>query len=149
MKYFKSREFDSPDAPGSGIKMKKSTLAMLDKAREIANVPFVINSGYRTIAYNNTLKHSVSNSAHTKGMAADIRYEKKNFNTIINALIAAGFTRIGIAYTFIHADNDLSKPNPAVWTYSTTPKGIKAIKGDILHYIKTASPEKKNLVRWV
>ena len=67
-KFFKSTEFDSPDAPGSGKKMQHSTLQMLCKARKIADVPFKINSGVRTIAHNKEVK-GVSNSAHIKGYA--------------------------------------------------------------------------------
>ena len=36
---------------------------------------------------------------------------------IVQALLTAGFTRIGIASTFIHADDDPSKPQNLIWTY--------------------------------
>jgi hypothetical protein len=50
LKHFKLSEFDSPDLPGSGKNMNPDFLKRLDEAREIAGVPFNINSGFRTSA---------------------------------------------------------------------------------------------------
>jgi hypothetical protein len=36
----------------------------------------------------------------------------------VAALIASGFTRIGIADTFIHVDNDPVKTPAVVWLYA-------------------------------
>jgi hypothetical protein len=59
----------------------------------------------------------VANSSHLVGKAADIAVGSGAERYIIlNALIQAGFRRIGVAKTFIHCDNDESKPN-SVWTY--------------------------------
>ena len=55
MKYFTLKEFDSPDEPGSGKYMDKEFLEMLDLAREEAEVPFKITSGFRTKEYNDEL----------------------------------------------------------------------------------------------
>ena len=52
MKYFTLQEFDSPDKPGSGKNMDKDFLEMIDCAREEAQIPFKINSGFRTEAKN-------------------------------------------------------------------------------------------------
>ena len=43
MKYFKLSEFDSPDSKGSGKNMCYEFLQKIDKAREIAGIPFKIN----------------------------------------------------------------------------------------------------------
>lgn len=117
MKYFKIEEFSSPDQPGSGDKMNPEFLEMLDKAREIAGVPFIITSGYRTEDHN-ALVGGVDSSAHTRGFAADIacRDSKSRYN-IINSLQAAGFNRIGISGIFIHVDSDPEKPSEVIWTY--------------------------------
>jgi len=40
MRYFQSYEFDSPDVKGSGQLMDETFLAMLDDARNKANIPF-------------------------------------------------------------------------------------------------------------
>ncbi len=117
MKHFVTHEFDSPDEKGSGVNMQKSTLEMLDKAREKASIPFVITSGFRTVS-RNILVGGVSDSSHTKGCAVDIACrDSVNRYLIINAAIYAGFNRIGISSKFIHLDNDPDKPKNVIWTY--------------------------------
>jgi len=114
LKYFKLSEFD--DAPGTGKNMKKEFLTKLDKARAIADVPFKITSGYRSKETNKRVG-GVSTSSHLKGLAADISCKDSSTRQkIVNALIQAGFTRIGIADTFIHCDTDKDK-NDAIWLY--------------------------------
>jgi zinc D-Ala-D-Ala carboxypeptidase len=108
LKYFDLSEFDCPCEEGSGKYMDENFLIKLDTARDIAGVPFKINSG-------------VSNSSHTNipCNAADISAkDSKSRFVIINALLQAGFTRIGIGETFIHCDTDTEKKSPNVcWTY--------------------------------
>ena len=121
MKYFKINEFDSPDLIGSGERMNKEFLRMLDDARDIANTPFKINSGYRTEEKNNAIYAALGKtpikSSHLQGYAADIHCNSSQERlTILSALIKAGFKRIGIAKTFIHCDNDPMKVN-CIWLY--------------------------------
>lgn len=114
LKYFKLSEFD--DAPGTGKNMKKEFLTKLDKARAIADVPFKITSGYRSKETNKRVG-GVSTSSHLKGLAADISCKDSSTRQkIVNSLIQAGFTRIGIADTFIHCDTDKDKQD-AIWLY--------------------------------
>lgn len=114
LKYFKLSEFD--DAPGTGKNMKKEFLTKLDKARAIADVPFKITSGYRSKETNKRVG-GVSTSSHLKGLAADISCKDSSTRQkIVNALIQVGFTRIGIADTFIHCDTDKDKQD-AIWLY--------------------------------
>jgi len=116
MKYFKLEEFDSPDLKGSGKNMKKDFLVKLDEARELAGIPFKINSGFRTKAQNLKAK-GASKSSHLIGVAADISCrDSVSRQIIVNALITVGFTRLGIANSFIHVDLDINKPD-AVWLY--------------------------------
>lgn len=117
MKHFKISEFDSPDKPGSGKNMQESTLKMLDTARATADMPFVINSAYRTEAHNRRVG-GVDSSAHTKGYAVDIKATGgRQRYLIIRACMQAGFNRLGIARTFIHVDNDSDKPQNVIWKY--------------------------------
>jgi zinc D-Ala-D-Ala carboxypeptidase len=117
LKHFKLSEFDSPDLPGSGKNMKPEFLKKLDNARSIANIPFGINSGFRTIAHNAKVK-GVDSSSHTQGWAADIACKDgANRFTIVNALLKAGINRIGISGSFIHADCDPTKPKNVIWLY--------------------------------
>jgi len=116
MMYFEIDEFASPDCPGSGDRMMLSTLRMLDEARGIASVPFVIESGYRTADHNRAVG-GVVESAHLGGWAVDIKYTSEAMAVrIIAALTEAGFRRIGKGKTFIHADNDPHKM-AAYWDY--------------------------------
>lgn len=117
MRYFEFSEFDSPDQEGTGLLMDQTFLQMLDNARDIARIPFRITSGYRTKERNKQVG-GVEDSAHTKGLAADIFYhnEKEKY-LIFSALVQAGFRRIGVASNFIHVDNDHTKPYPAYWVY--------------------------------
>ena len=117
MKYFKLSEFDSPDMVGSGEAMDKEFLNKLDKARSLCDIPFRITSGYRSEAHNLKVG-GVSNSSHTKGLAADIACTNSAArHIIVSALLKVGLNRIGIADTFIHVDRDPSKVANVIWTY--------------------------------
>lgn len=115
--YFKPIEFEQPGMPGSGLKMDGNFIKQLIKCREIAGIPFNINSGYRSELWER--KHGrPGTSAHTKGLAADI--QAIGFNTrflIVRAAIQAGFKRIGIAEHYIHLDADTSKAQNVCWLY--------------------------------
>ena len=121
-KYFTLSEFDSPDSGGSGKHMSSEFLEMLDEAREIAGIPFKINSGYRTKEYNQSLLDrgykASKTSPHMKGLAADISVtDSRSRWMVINSLLLVGFQRIGIADTFIHVDLDTEKSHSVIWTY--------------------------------
>ena len=117
LKYFSLDEFSSPDLPNSGVNMDSNFLAMLDNARDIAQIPFKINSGYRT-KERNELAKGKKDSSHLVGKAADIACSGSRERWIIlDSLIQVGFNRIGIADTFIHVDSDESKSPNVIWTY--------------------------------
>lgn len=116
-KYFKDAEFRRCTPSCSLQDMQQGMMKMLDLAREIAGIPFVLNSAYRSKAWELS-KGRTGTSSHTKGMAVDIRCNTDaNRYRIINALLAAGFSRIGVGRTYIHADNDLSKTQRVIWHY--------------------------------
>mgnify|MGYP003624612689 FL=1 len=105
-KYFKNIE------EGMDVKF----LAKLDEAREYANIPFIINSAYRSTEH--PLSISNPTSSHIKGLAVDISVkDSRQRFLVLDALIAVGFNRIGIAGTFIHTDLDLDKSQNVIWTY--------------------------------
>ena len=120
LKYFKLSEFDSPDEPNSGSKMDKKFLEKLDYARHNAGIPFKINSGYRTKAWNSKVGGRVG-SSHTGdvGRAADIAYNgSRDRYIIVKSLMEVGITRIGIGKSFIHCDVDKQKDQDVIWLYN-------------------------------
>lgn len=117
LKHFTYEEFDSPDVPGSGEYMDDNFLSMLDNARDLARIPFKINSGWRTIEHNREVGGK-PNSSHIVGKAVDIAIRNSRERWIIlEALLHVGFTRIGIGNTFIHVDSDDVKDPEVIWTY--------------------------------
>ena len=122
MRYFTLSEFDSPDQSGSGEMMDPDFLSMLDEARDCAGIPFVITSGFRSVAHNKKLikegYNASRNSSHLLGLAADIYCtDSRSRYIILDALQEVGFTRIGIAPNFIHVDLDTNKPQHRIWVY--------------------------------
>jgi len=105
-KYFKDKEEN----------MNVDFLAKLDEAREYANIPFIINSAYRSPEHPLSIKNP--SSSHIKGLAVDISVKDSRARfLILDALLAVGFNRIGIADTFIHVDSDVDKSQNVIWTY--------------------------------
>lgn len=97
--------------------MNADFLNKLDEAREIANIPFIINSAYRSPEHNAKIGGK-PNSSHLKGLAVDISVTNSRQRFIVlNALLNVGFTRIGIADTFIHVDLSTDKSQQVIWTY--------------------------------
>ena len=92
-------------------------LAKLDEAREYTNIPFIINSAYRSPEHNAKVGGKPG-SSHIKGLAVDISAKDSRTRfLILDALFAVGFTRIGIADSFIHVDSDIDKSQNVIWTY--------------------------------
>lgn len=117
IKYFKPVEFDSPDAPGSGVNMDLGFVTKLDAVREEVGIPLSIHSGIRTPAHN-AVVGGVDSSAHESGHAADIGALSDGARfKIIQAALKVGFTRIGTGATFVHLDDDPTKSQNVNWLY--------------------------------
>lgn len=116
-KYFKESEFRACSPRCSLQDMKQGTMDRLDAARELAGIPFVLTSAFRTSKYDKE-KGRTGNGAHTKGYAVDIRCNtSENRMRIVRALLDAGFTRIGLGETYIHADDDPTLTQNVMWHY--------------------------------
>lgn len=116
--FFPNQEFFRCTPSCSKRDMNVGTLQRLNKAREIAGIPFVLTSAYRSPAWDK-LKGRSGTGAHTLGRAVDIKCTtlRERF-IIVSALIQAGFTRIGIAKTYIHADDSPTHSQKLIWLYS-------------------------------
>jgi len=131
MKHFKLREFSSPDQEKSGKQMDKEFLLFIDELRNRCNFPFRITSGFRTKEYHQSLTnrgyHTIPNSAHLKGLAADISISdsKKRAIFLVHAMELCDELdlpfRVGMAGkskgNFAHIDIDSTKRNPKLWIY--------------------------------
>ena len=112
-KYFSKSEFKCKCCGENAINDK--LIDMLDIARGIVGVPFIVNSGYRCI-YHNEKVGGRANSSHLKGLAVDIKLHSGHEKyKILDAMYKAGFKRIGVYDNFIHVDIDLDKPQEAMW----------------------------------
>lgn len=109
--HFKIHEFDCKCGCGQN-NISGELVSMLEKAREIAGVPFKINCGCRCIKHNQEVG-GVADSAHCKGLAVDISALGDSVRfSIVSALLSVGFKRVLLYSTFIHVDDDLTKVNP-------------------------------------
>jgi len=120
MKYFKISEFECNCGCGTN-NMDMNTVSKLNDAREYSGIPYNLNSACRCPEHNeNEGASSTSSHVATKNKkckAVDIRCDNSPDRLrIVNGLIKAGFTRIGIAKTFVHADTEGAKPD-AIWLY--------------------------------
>lgn len=116
MKYFSPKEFTC-NGVNCFDKMSDDLLNKLDFARSLAGTPFKITSSWRSESHNKDVG-GAKNSSHLRGTAVDISCNNSmNRFKIINALLDAGFTRIGIAKTFIHADVDEDNASEVIWLY--------------------------------
>ena len=66
MKYFKQDEFDCKCCTANYMDPEFTDL--IDRARELAGIPFVISSGYRCTKHNQLIG-GVKGSSHTYGVA--------------------------------------------------------------------------------
>ena len=112
---FAAWEFLCPDCKRQY--MEREFIVRLQIARNIAGIPFVPGSGWRC-KKRNTAVGGVPDSSHLVGLAVDIMAltSKERF-IIVDALLRAGFMRIGIAKDYIHVDSDLSKPQGIMYLY--------------------------------
>ena len=133
MRYFNISEFDSglPNEEGTGKNMSPLFLDFIDELRARCDFPFRVTSGWRSKKYHQSLSnrgyHTIPNSAHLKGLAADIAISDsvKRALFVGHALqlvheLGLPF-RVGIAGkskgNFCHIDIDEEKTNPRLWIY--------------------------------
>ena len=112
-KYFSLDEFKCPCCGENNISLM--FVEQLDQARELAMVPFRINSGYRCESHDAALG---GKGNHTTGWAADIACSASlDRFRLVKSLLEVGFSRIGIGKTFLHVDDVDGKPPEVIWLY--------------------------------
>lgn len=118
--HFKLREFKCNDN-SRVVVLNDELVVVLETARRYFGKAIKINSGYRTVSYNSTLKNSSPKSQHTHGNAADIvvtgvkpvdvyNYFNKTYPNTYG---------VGIYNTFVHID---VRPIKSRWDYRTKEK---------------------------
>ena len=118
-RYFSEQEFRKCDPPCDRESMEQDFLDVMDDIRRKARIPLVINCAYRSREYDKKKGRS-GNSAHTQGLAVDIRCNtSENRLKIVKAALECGITRIGIGKTFIHIDmgERVGLPANVMWHY--------------------------------
>ena len=116
--YFTKAEFDCKHSGKN--EMQPEFMAKLQLLREKYGRPIRITSGYRHWTHPVEARKGHTTGEHTRGTCADIactsgaeRYE------IIRLALELGFSRIGIAKTFIHLGiGGAGLPSPTIWDYS-------------------------------
>lgn len=114
-KYFTPEEVIGLD-PDFVAKLDLATAKTAEINRENRRVPFIITSGFRSPEANKSIIGSVPDSAHTKGLAVDMRvYNSHEVWVIVEALAFVGINRVGIyvdknwSPIHIHCDVDSEK----------------------------------------
>lgn len=116
-KFFCEGEFLRCDPPCDIEDMDVGFLKKLDEVRGKAGIPLVLNCAYRSRQHD-LKKGRSGNSAHTRGLAADIRCASSADRfKIVSAALECGIRRIGIGKTFVHLDDDPSLPQDVIWDY--------------------------------
>ena len=112
---FKVREFLCPCCGEEGI--KDVLVWHLQNAHDCLpkNRVMIVTSGYRCQAHNKQVG-GVDDSAHMKGLAADIKFDDVAHKfMLMRAFLDVGFRRIGIYESFIHVDVDKTKSQNVIW----------------------------------
>lgn len=123
-RYFDIEDFECPCCKENNIDLK--LILMLDSARHIAGIPFIINSGCRCKKHNKEVDGKID-SEHLiedekgdkkKCTGADIKVKNSHERFLITmALGKVGFNRIGTGKNFIHAGISKTHPQNVEWLY--------------------------------
>ena len=112
-KHFKHEEFQC--SCGCGFNEINPILVQkLDILRELLGMPLKIHSGCRCEAYNKKVGGK-TDSAHTRGKAADIGINGGVMRYAFLLLALKHFKRVGVYGTFCHVDVDTELPQMVVW----------------------------------
>ena len=112
-KWFKQEEF-ACKCGCSFMDINPKLVQKLDYIRETMGMPLRIHSGCRCEAYNKKVGGK-TDSAHTRGNAADIGINGGVMRYGFLLLALKVFKRVGVYGTFCHVDVDEELPQMVVW----------------------------------
>lgn len=114
---FTKEEFDCK-ATGEN-NMQHEFMELLQKLRVAYGKPMQVTSGFRSKKHPIEARKTHSNGEHTQGNCADIACNNSSDRfTLIKLALELGFTRIGIANSFIHLGiGGKNLPNNVIWDY--------------------------------
>ena len=116
--FFTKAEFDCKHTGNN--EMQHKFMLKLVELRKLFNQPMRITSGYRDPSHPVEAKKTHSNGEHTKGKCCDVACSPQDRYRLVALAIQLGFTRIGVANSFIHLGTATSEdglPSPAIWIY--------------------------------
>ncbi|MBF0568278.1 MAG: peptidase M15 [Nitrospirae bacterium] len=114
-KHFKQEDFTCPC--GCGLNnISQELVDRLDKLRDDVQMPLVITSGTRCTKHNEAVGGE-ADSAHLKGLAADIAIDSSAKRQKVLKHALEHLTRIGVGEKLIHLDIDKTKPQDVLWLY--------------------------------
>lgn len=99
LRYFKAAEFEQPES------MSYDLLVKLDLARGLAGVPFIINSDVR----GDSAEHRIGEAVDLMCVSSRRRFQ------MVQALMAAGFRRIGVYDRHIHVGIAVERGEAVLW----------------------------------
>ncbi|MGL4757612.1 MAG: D-Ala-D-Ala carboxypeptidase family metallohydrolase [Aeromonadaceae bacterium] len=115
---FTKAEFDCKHTGKN--EMTPEFMKLIQSLRTMYGKPLTVTSGYRHPTHPVEARKGHSNGEHTRGACCDLACTSgtDRYN-IIRLALSLGFTRIGIAKTFIHLG--IGGPglvSPTIWDYS-------------------------------
>ncbi len=114
-RHFNRGEFVCPCGCGAdGI--SKDLVDNLEHARNSVGVPFVINSGIRCAKHNAEVGGK-ENSAHLRGLAADIACTDSHARYLMLQDFVGRFKRIEVKDRWLHVDVDKTLPQEVVFVH--------------------------------
>lgn len=146
---FKVREFRCKDGTDL-IRMERRLIEILHNIRTYFNKPVVINSAYRTVAYNEKVK-GADKSYHLSGSAADIKIEGITPLMIAAYAEGCGVKGIGMYNNFTHVDTRekkyfwVNKSVNSVATFGGSPESGKRPENETILKLGSCGKE----VEWL
>lgn len=114
IRHFTPAEFACPCC--GACEMDEDFVRRLDAARHKHGSALVVTSGYRCARHNAKVGGS-PDSAHMKGLAADLAVVSSAARYALLPILLRSFSRVGVGRTFVHVDVCMDKPQNVIWVY--------------------------------